>query len=75
MYGYKLVQVKVKDAVQYIVVLDEECNSPQSSVIDPQQRRILVAALTHIYMSGGPVKEGCLTSFTCTIVYKWLVWL
>ncbi|CAH2044177.1 unnamed protein product, partial [Iphiclides podalirius] len=56
-YGYKLIQLKGKDGIQYMVVLDEECQSLPSNVVDSQQRRLLVAALTHIYMSGGPVKE------------------
>lgn len=51
-------QVEAKSGIQYIVVLTEECDSVQSNVNDPLQRKLLVAALTHIYMSGGPVKEG-----------------
>ncbi|XP_014364449.2 non-structural maintenance of chromosomes element 3 homolog [Papilio machaon] len=62
-YGYKLVQVEAKNGVQYIVVLDEECQSLSSSVIDPQQRRILIACLIHIFMSGGPVKEDDMWKF------------
>ncbi|XP_013180075.1 PREDICTED: melanoma-associated antigen G1-like [Papilio xuthus] len=62
-YGYKLVQVEAKTGVQYIVVLDEECQSLSSSVIDPQQRRILIACLIHIFMSGCPVKEDDMWKF------------
>ncbi|KPJ10582.1 MAGE-like protein 2 [Papilio machaon] len=62
-YGYKLVQVEAKNGVQYIVVLDEECQSLSSSVIDPQQRRMLIACLIHIFMSGGPVKEDDMWKF------------
>ncbi|KAL0822026.1 hypothetical protein ABMA28_005402 [Loxostege sticticalis] len=62
-YGYKLVQVEAKSGIQYIVVLTEECDSVQSNVNDPLQRKLLVAALTHIYMSGGPVKEDDMWKF------------
>ncbi|CAK1587234.1 unnamed protein product [Parnassius mnemosyne] len=62
-YGYKLIQVDAKSGVQYIVVLNDECNSLHSSVSDPQQRRLLNAALTHIYMSGGTVKEDDMWKF------------
>ncbi|KAJ2940401.1 hypothetical protein O0L34_g80 [Tuta absoluta] len=57
-YGYKLVQVTSKAGFQMILVLDEECESLPASVTDANQRRMLIAALTHIFMTGGPVKEG-----------------
>ncbi|KAJ8712548.1 hypothetical protein PYW07_005390 [Mythimna separata] len=56
-YGYKLVQVDSKSGMQYILVLTEECESLPSSVTDAHHRKILVAALMHIFMSGAPVKE------------------
>ncbi|XP_026754710.2 non-structural maintenance of chromosomes element 3 homolog [Galleria mellonella] len=56
-YGYKLIQVESKSGIQYIVVLNEEGNSQSSCIPDPLQRKMLIAALTHIYMTGGPVKE------------------
>lgn len=48
----------MKSGIQYIVVLDEPCNSLVSTALDSRQRKLLVAALTHVYMSNGPVKEG-----------------
>ncbi|XP_053611161.1 non-structural maintenance of chromosomes element 3 homolog isoform X2 [Plodia interpunctella] len=62
-YGYKLVQVEAKSGIQYIVVLDEECESLTPSYVDLLQRRLLVAALMHIYMTGGPVKEEDMWKF------------
>ncbi|KAJ0174442.1 hypothetical protein K1T71_009550 [Dendrolimus kikuchii] len=56
-YGYKLVQVEAKSGIQYIVVLNSDCESLPSTCMDMQQRKLLVAALVHIYMTGGPVKE------------------
>ncbi|KAI8439829.1 hypothetical protein MSG28_013496 [Choristoneura fumiferana] len=48
---------------QYIVVLKEECESLPSSISDSHQRIMLMAALTHIFMSGGNVKEDDMWSF------------
>ncbi|XP_038222285.1 non-structural maintenance of chromosomes element 3 homolog [Zerene cesonia] len=63
-YGYKLVQVDSKSGIQYIVVLVEPSEgSLLSSTIDPHQRQLLVAALTHILMSRAPVKEDDMWSF------------
>ncbi|XP_068617932.1 non-structural maintenance of chromosomes element 3 homolog [Battus philenor] len=62
-YGYKLVQVDGKSGVQYIVVLNKESQSLPSACTDPEQRRLLVAVLIHIYMSGGPVKEDDMWKF------------
>ncbi|GBP56325.1 Non-structural maintenance of chromosomes element 3 homolog [Eumeta japonica] len=62
-YGYKLVQIDSKGGVQYIVVLADESPSNLSSAIDPTHRRILVAALIHIYMTGGPVKDEDMWKF------------
>uniref|UniRef100_A0A1E1W4G7 MAGE domain-containing protein n=1 Tax=Pectinophora gossypiella TaxID=13191 RepID=A0A1E1W4G7_PECGO len=62
-YGYKLVQVLSKSGTQMIVILNKECESLPASVTDPLQRRILIAALTHIYMTGGPVKEDDMWKF------------
>ncbi|XP_041982321.1 non-structural maintenance of chromosomes element 3 homolog [Aricia agestis] len=63
-YGYKLVQVEAKSGIQYIVVLDEPCqDAPLSNAVDPHQRKLLVAALTHIYMTNGPVKEEDMWKF------------
>ncbi|XP_075980384.1 non-structural maintenance of chromosomes element 3 homolog [Anticarsia gemmatalis] len=56
-YGYKLVQVEAKSGIQYIVVLNEECESLLSTVTEEHHRKLLVAALMHIFMSGAPVKE------------------
>lgn len=50
--------MEAKSGIQYIVILTEECASLESAVINPLHRRLLVAALMHIYMTGGPVKEG-----------------
>lgn len=66
-YGYKLVQVDAKSGIQYIVVLNEECDSILSPVVNEHHRKLLIAALMHIFMSGAPVKEGLL--FT---IKKWL---
>ncbi|KAM3957934.1 non-structural maintenance of chromosomes element 3 homolog [Aphomia sociella] len=62
-YGYKLIQIESKSGIQYIVVLDEQSNSQPSCITDPLHRRMLVAALTHIYMTGGPVKEDEMWKF------------
>nr|XP_004924419.1 non-structural maintenance of chromosomes element 3 homolog [Bombyx mori]XP_012544317.1 non-structural maintenance of chromosomes element 3 homolog [Bombyx mori]XP_037877068.1 non-structural maintenance of chromosomes element 3 homolog [Bombyx mori]XP_037877080.1 non-structural maintenance of chromosomes element 3 homolog [Bombyx mori] len=62
-YGYKLVEIKDKDKILYIVVLDEACESPPSRTTDLLQKRILSGALTHIFMSGRPVKEDDMWSF------------
>ncbi|KAJ2940399.1 hypothetical protein O0L34_g82 [Tuta absoluta] len=62
-YGYKLVQVTSKAGFQMILVLDEECESLPASVTDANQRRMLIAALTHIFMTGGPVKEDDMWKF------------
>lgn len=57
-YGFKLVQVESRSGVQYIVVLDEECKSLPSTAANAQHKQLLIAALTHIFMTGGPVKDG-----------------
>lgn len=62
-YGCKLVQVDSKSGQQYILVLTEECESLPSPIIDVHHRKILVATLTHIFMSGAPVKEEELWKF------------
>lgn len=62
-YGYKLVQVEAKSGIQYILILTEECESLDSSAVDAHHRKLLVAALTHIYMTGGPVKEDDMWKF------------
>uniref|UniRef100_A0A2A4K7V2 MAGE domain-containing protein n=1 Tax=Heliothis virescens TaxID=7102 RepID=A0A2A4K7V2_HELVI len=56
-YGYKLIQVEAKSGIQYIVVLTQECDSLPSSAIDGHHRKLLIAALMHIFMSGAAVKE------------------
>ncbi|XP_059048738.1 non-structural maintenance of chromosomes element 3 homolog [Achroia grisella] len=62
-YGYKLIQVESKSGIQYIVVLNEESDLEPSCVSNPHHRRMLIAALTHIYMTGGPVKEDEMWKF------------
>ncbi|XP_050347844.1 melanoma-associated antigen F1-like [Nymphalis io] len=62
-YGYKLVQIDAKQS-QYIVVLSEPCtNSLLSSYSNPQDRKLLIAALTHIFMTGTPIKEENMWKF------------
>ncbi|XP_046969309.1 non-structural maintenance of chromosomes element 3 homolog [Vanessa cardui] len=62
-YGYKLVQVDAKQS-QYIVVLNKPCTiSMLSTYNNPQHRKLLIAALTHIYMSGTPIKEDDMWKF------------
>ncbi|XP_026495717.2 non-structural maintenance of chromosomes element 3 homolog [Vanessa tameamea] len=62
-YGYKLVQVDAKQS-QYIVVLNKPCTkSMLSTYNNPQHRKLLIAALTHIYMTGAPVKEDDMWKF------------
>lgn len=70
MYGYKLVQVDSKSGMQYILVLTENCESLPSAVTDVHHRKILVAALTHIFMSGAAVKEGLIMLNLLLEVYK-----
>lgn len=65
-----MVQVEAKSGIQYILVLNEECESLPSTVIDSQHRRLLIAALTHIYMSGAPVKEGFKFSYYVSKLYS-----
>ncbi|RVE48028.1 hypothetical protein evm_007340 [Chilo suppressalis] len=62
-YGYKLVQVEAKGGIQYIVILTEESEGLDSIAVDPHHTRLLIAALTHIFMSGGPVKEDDMWKF------------
>ncbi|XP_063537588.1 non-structural maintenance of chromosomes element 3 homolog [Cydia strobilella] len=62
-YGYKLVSIKGKSGVLYIVVLAEECESLPSNVSESELRTMLMASLTHIFMSGGSVKEDDLWKF------------
>lgn len=62
-YGYKLVQVEGKSGIQYIVVLNNECNSLPSTIMESRHRKLLTAALTHIFMTGGPVKEEEMWNF------------
>ncbi|XP_047521477.1 non-structural maintenance of chromosomes element 3 homolog [Pieris napi] len=63
-YGFKLVQIASKSGVQYIVVLAELCeDSLLSTVTDVSHRQLLVAALTHIFMTGGPVKDDDMWNF------------
>ncbi|CAH0755988.1 unnamed protein product [Diatraea saccharalis] len=62
-YGYKLVQVEAKGGIQYILILTEENESLHSSTVDPHHRKLLIAALTHIFMTGGPVKEDDMWKF------------
>lgn len=62
-YGYKLIQVESKSGIQYIVVLNNTSNSLSSNFMDVEQRKVLIAALTHIYMTGGPVKEDDMWKF------------
>lgn len=62
-YGYRLLQVDSKGGVQFIVVLDKPCESVQSGAVDPKQHTMLIAALTHIHMSGGSVKEDDMWKF------------
>ncbi|VVC88625.1 unnamed protein product [Leptidea sinapis] len=63
-YGIKLVQVESKSGIQYIAVLEEPCEkSLLSLATDASQRKILSAMLTHIFMSGAPVKEDDMWSF------------
>ncbi|KAH9640303.1 hypothetical protein HF086_001655, partial [Spodoptera exigua] len=69
-YGYKLVQVDAQSGVPYIVVLTEECESLPSPVIDVQHRTILIAALTHIFMTGAPIKEDMKVSNIFFIFYR-----
>ncbi|CAH0725480.1 unnamed protein product, partial [Brenthis ino] len=52
-YGYKLVDTGKNS---YIVVLNTPCEHHEG-IYDPELRIILIAALTHIYMSGGTVTE------------------
>ncbi|KAG6447480.1 non-structural maintenance of chromosomes element 3 homolog [Manduca sexta] len=62
-YGYKLIQIEKKSDPKYIIVLDEDCESLDSSTLDQDQRRLLISALLHIFMSGGPVKEDDMWMF------------
>ncbi|CAH4029892.1 unnamed protein product [Pieris brassicae] len=63
-YGFKLVQIASKSGVQYIVVLAELCeDSLLSTITDVTHRQLLVAALTHIFMTGGPVKDDDMWNF------------
>ncbi|CAG9564478.1 unnamed protein product [Danaus chrysippus] len=57
-YGYKVVELKLKDAIQCIVVLDKPEKSLLSSSTNPYHRRLLIVVLTHIFMSSGPVAEA-----------------
>lgn len=62
-YGYKLEPVENKNK-QYIVVLNEACEFTQLPVHeDDNNRRMLIAALTHIFMSGAPVREDNMWRF------------
>ncbi|CAG9129551.1 unnamed protein product [Plutella xylostella] len=62
-YGCKLVQVEAKSGVQFIVVLAEEAESLPDTSSDPVLHRMLVAALTHLFMSGGRVTEEAMWDF------------
>ncbi|OWR53949.1 Melanoma antigen protein 2 [Danaus plexippus plexippus] len=62
-YGYKIVELKLKDALQCIIVLDKPEKSLLSSSTNPYHRRLLIAALTHIFMSSGPVPEDDMWKF------------
>ncbi|CAK1555544.1 unnamed protein product [Leptosia nina] len=63
-YGYKLVQIPSKTGIQYIAVLEEPCEeSFLSTTVDLHQRQLLIAVLTHIFMSGGSVKDGDMWTF------------
>ncbi|XP_023950262.1 melanoma-associated antigen D2 [Bicyclus anynana] len=59
-YGYKLVQLKCK-GIQYIMVLSDTLPSSsvrlQPTCVEPGHRKLLIACLTHIFMSGGTVKD------------------
>lgn len=43
---------------QYIVILNQECESILPPIVDEHHRKLLIAALMHIYMSRAPVREG-----------------
>ncbi|KAL4714858.1 hypothetical protein ACJJTC_012530 [Scirpophaga incertulas] len=62
-YGYKLVQVEAKSGIQYIVVLTEDSESLLPTSVDVQQRKLLIASLTHIFMAGGSVKDDDMWKF------------
>ncbi|XP_022116037.1 non-structural maintenance of chromosomes element 3 homolog [Pieris rapae] len=63
-YGFKLVQIASKSGVQYIVILAELCeDSLLSTVTDVSHRQLLISALTHIFMSGGTVKDDDMWNF------------
>ncbi|XP_039756273.1 MAGE-like protein 2 [Pararge aegeria] len=65
-YGYKLVKLKSK-GIQYIVVMNDKLPSTfevlHSSYTEPNHRKILIGALTHIFMSGGTVKDSDMWNF------------
>lgn len=57
-YGYKLVTVGQNND-KYIVTLNKpEKNAILSTFINPQHRKLLIASLTHIFMTGQPVPSG-----------------
>lgn len=58
-----------------MVVLSEECESLPSAVTDMAQRRVLIAALTHIFMTGSPVKEGIYNFTSMTILFYFSLFL
>ncbi|XP_045774999.1 non-structural maintenance of chromosomes element 3 homolog isoform X2 [Maniola jurtina] len=65
-YGYKLVQLKGK-GIQYIMVLSDTlpstCEHLLSTYSEPSHRKLLIAALTHIFMSGGTIKDTDMWNF------------
>ncbi|CAB3234387.1 unnamed protein product [Arctia plantaginis] len=62
-YGYELLEVAANAGKQYIVILSQECKSILPPIIDEHQRKLLIAALMHIFMSGAPVKEEDMYKF------------
>lgn len=65
-YGYKLVTVGQNND-KYIVTLNKpEKNAILSTFINPQHRKLLIASLTHIYMTAQPVPSDDMWWFLTT---------
>ncbi|CAH2093202.1 unnamed protein product [Euphydryas editha] len=65
-YGYRLVQVGPKNDKYIVILKKNEKNAILSTLINPQHRKLLIAALTHIYMTCKPVKSDDMWLFLTT---------
>ncbi|XP_045451145.1 non-structural maintenance of chromosomes element 3 homolog [Melitaea cinxia] len=65
-YGYKLVPVGPNNDKYIVTLKKDEKNAILSTYINPQHRKLLIATLTHIFMTAQPVPSDDMWWFLTT---------